>query len=299
MQQLLKNILLENINNDRIYNISEFLKDYNQPKSNFNLSDFNELHLFLMHKYHNHKNLGSLYSDLKISKLLHTISAGLSLKEFESKIEELTLIPTKRGINLGQLVTNSFNSKILDLSGWLKIYFDKIKGSSVNKPTYRIYLAVDNSCLHRFALLFIKQCELNHVHYQFKINNGNGENKYDNVVMYAAANELPLYIHCIANVLDKHPEIKLDQQCPIAYPFDKNIAVAPYLDTETESYSQIVSNAIGYYRENAESRDEFISNVEEYFARILKTTEILCTEIRNANFGCYNYPIEIETPKRK
>ncbi len=275
MQQLLKNILLENINNDVIDNISDFLKKYNQPKSSFNYSDFENLKLFLMYKYHTHKNLKSLLKGENISLFPNTISAGLSLEQFKAELKKLAIIPTNgNSISLEQLLHNGFNMKILNLSGWFKIYSDKIKGCSVNVSTHRIYLAVDNSYLHKFALLFIKQCELFHLHYQFKINNANGQNSYDNVVIYANKNELLTYISCIRNVLNNSPEIKINQQCILAYPFDKSIAVAPYLDKDNKSYSQIVSNKISYFREIAESKSEFMINVENYFKEILKPIEL-------------------------
>lgn len=299
MQPLLKDILLENINNDVIYNVSDFLKSYNQPKSDFDYSAFDELKIFLMHKYHNHKNLSSLFKDSKISELLHTISAGLSLEQFKIEIKKLGLISTDRGISLEQLVHNSFNSRIINLSGWFKIYSDKIKGSTVNDPTQRIYLAVDNSYVHKFALLLIKQCELFHLSYQFKITNANGKNNYDNVVIYANENEIPTYINCLVNILNKYPEIKMNQQCLLAYPFDQNIAIAPYLDTKDKSYSQIVSSVISHYRENAESRLEFISNVDNYFNQMLKPTETLCDEIKNTMFYDSSCPSEIEISKKR
>lgn len=281
MQPLLKDILIENVNNENIYDIYRFLKNYNQPESYFNDSDFEELYYSLMHKYHNHKNLGSLFEDEKYSKILHNISAGLSLEDFEKEIKRLALIATDRGISLGQFVYNTFNKKIISLSGWFKIYSDRLKGSTINDHTQRIFLAVDNSYLHKFSLLLVQQLELFHIHYQFKINNGDGGNSYDNVVIYLSEEELPIYIKCILNILDKHPEIKINQQCVLAYPFDKNIAVAPYLDTKYESYSQIVCKKIVQFRQKALSLDEFISNVENYFNQTLAPTEKLCEEIRN------------------
>lgn len=296
MQEDLKNILLEKVNDyDVIDHMYDYLKNYNQPQSSFNNDAFYKLQILLMHQFHNHNNLSSLgfrYS------MLHEISCGLSLEEFENKIKGLNYISTDTRLNLEQLVFNAFNREVLSLGGWFKIYADKIKGTTISNPTHRIYLAVDNSCLHRFALLLLQQCSLRHIQYQFKINNGNLQNNYDNVVIYTNEEELPKYIHSIETILNKNKKIKFNQQCLIAYPYDKNIAIAPYIDTKTESYSQIVCNSISYYRDNAESKLEFISNVDQYFNKVLGSTKRLCEEIRMTRTISNNISANVNSKRR-
>lgn len=278
MQALLKDILLEKINDDVIYTMGDYLKRYNQPDSYFNYDEFYKLKLVLMHKYHNHKNLCSL--NPQKFNMLHQISCCLSLEQFEEEIDKLGSITTDNGMSLEQRVHNAFGNKVLHLGGWFKIYADEIKGTTVSDITHRIYLAVDNSCLHKFALSLVNECGLFHVQYRFKINNGDLENQYDNVVIYANKEELPAYIHCIEKVLNKNPEIKFNQKYLIAYPYDKNIAVAPYLDTNNESYSQIVSEMISDCRDDANSREDFILKVDRCLNGVLDSTKTLCDKIK-------------------
>lgn len=298
MHPLLKEIVLENINNERIDDISNYLKTYNQPNSNFEDSAFLELKLYLMYLYNKNQKISSLYKNKNEEENLQTFPPEISFEQFKLEMKKLNLIATNRGLNLEQLVHNSFNRKIINLSGWFKIYADKIKGSFINQPTHRIYLAIDNSCLHKFALLIIKECERKKIAYQFKINNGNGENSADNVVIYANQTEVVSYIKSIKTILAEHPEIAINPTYLLAYPFDQTIAIAPYMDTKEKSYSEIVSDTIRNLRENASSKTEFISDIEIYLNQILQSSKILCHEIRKTLFNDALVVLEDESIKR-
>ena len=281
MNPELKDVLIKNINDfDNIYNMGYYLKKYKQPESNFNFLDFMDLKTYLMQQYHNSKGLSSLFDEQNIVQILKSIPRNLSKDEFINEVNKLEQFKLSSETDLNLILHNAFNGQVLDLGGWFKIYSTKITEKSEIEITHRIYVAVDNFCLHKFALALIKCCEVCNVPYEFKINNGDGENQYDNVVIYSNEIDLPKYIYIITKILNKMPSIKVNKSCLIGHQYDNNIVVAPYIDYDLESYSSIVSDKIAYYRDCSEDRNDFLRNVENYLEEILFSTKELCDKIK-------------------
>lgn len=295
MEELLKKLLLEKINDDEIDYFSKYLKSYNQPESNFNEEWKQLLLLSLLQTYNKYIGLPKLFYEseeiILPSSLINIDSHYMSEEQFSKELNKLSNINNKDGKNIKKILYQRFNRMIIgttDLrnieSGWLKIYSRKLKveGKKMSPQTaHRIYLSVDNSCLHKFAYLLLSHCQVFYLYdYEFKINDKNGKNFYDNVVIYATQEQLPKYIKIINKILEENPDITMNQPCLIAHKYDSNIVVAPYIDTESESYSDIVSEAISRLRDVAKTREEFIQMVEEYFKYTLLSTKKLCDDLK-------------------
>lgn len=281
MNQELKEILLKNINNyDIIFSMDTYLKQYKQPLSKFNDMEYDNLKFYLMYQYHKCKNLSSLFTEPYVIEILNRIPTNLSQADFVNEINKLTKYNYNSSIDLCESVNRRFKNKVLKVSGWLKLYSNNVIGSPISETTHRIYVAIDNAYLHKFSFLLVKYCELYNISYQFKINNVDEGNQYDNVVIYSNENELPKYIYVITEILNRISNIKVNKPCLIGYPYDNNIVVAPYIDTEFESYSSIVSKNIAYYRDYSEDRKDFFRNVENYLNDTLFSTKQLCEKIK-------------------
>ena len=94
-----------------------------------------------------------------VTLILNSIPVNLSYNAFVQELEKLKY-ERVNNTHLLQRLHNVFNRYVLSLGGWFKIYSDKIIGAHLSDTTHRIYVAVDNSCLHNFALLLVKYCEL-------------------------------------------------------------------------------------------------------------------------------------------
>ena len=286
MNKDLEEFLIENINNDDVLdNLSESIKLYRQPKSNYNEEDHRMFKYYMMREYHaNGKPLSSLFrldSEQEIGKLLDDIPKDLSLEDFIAKVKS---IEQQTG-TLESATVNRFNRKVLGsnnpvLVGWNYIYSDKLGNAPVHQKDYRIYLPIDNSCLHRFAVLLTEECKKNDIDYYFKINYDNDSsfdtNQYDNVVVYLAQEELEGYVRSIRTVLFRHPEIKTNQPSILGYNLDGTIVITPDLEDGIQSYTDIVCGKIVNLRDTETTRADFLMGVDTFMSNLLNPVQEYC-----------------------
>lgn len=170
--------------------------------------------------------------------------------------------------NFYNLVSRSLRNreKLIESFEWKAFQKDKLENKILNNQNflYKIYLSVPNECLEQFAMRLLANCVSKKVDYDFKINNNSNINRSDNVVIYATDENYQKYIDVIHEVL-KSPGLKTNngQQHLLAFPYDEDISVAPYIDQKGESFSSIVCNNICRLKNQSSNFEDFYFQVSE------------------------------------
>lgn len=283
MNEELREVLSENYNNyDVLNNLDNYIKKYNQPKSEFNKSEYDKMVYYLMKEYHDSIGLRNLYKNDKryeMAKELDDIPKKTDINSFYRKIRTIPIQKPEL------YLLNRFHKMVIHNGAWNHIYSNLLRGDPENQKNLRIYLPVDNSTLNRFAIFFTEECKKNGINYFYKINHDTSnsekddQNKYDNVVIYLNEEELQAYITSIKSVLQKHPEIKLNQSNMLGYKYDNNISIAPNIEDGFDAYSSIVCKKIISIRNNTNSKEEFLYEVDNYMHDLLDPISEYCNNI--------------------
>lgn len=268
------------------HEFTSHLKTYKQPTSNF---DEKYYMVPIYQAMYNAYQAGTLEKFFEASDrdeaMKGYFTEGLSLKEFMAELNKLDMLfheynrVLKKDESLKDRVVRRFMNNFCGNDGWMKFYTSRLESDVETEFEYRIYLAVDNSSLHRFASALMSACKYYGVPYEFKINNAEGQNQYDNFVFYTSEENLAGAIKAIQAVLARPNGTKLNQPCLIAYPYDENIRVAPEISFK-RSYSEETDLMLEDVALHSEGKENFVSNVDYNLDIVLQDTQIACSKVR-------------------
>ena len=174
-----------------------------------------------------------LYDDLII---IHNKNSSFNEEELKKFIISFSILNTnKNDINpleletywekLSKINPDKFKQMKADLEKYFKHWIQIEPQTSKNEEkNIKLYLSVDNSCLHLFAnkllLAFLRQ-DLKD--FSFKINNDQSINRRDNVVVYCNEENIGVYIKIIQEIIKENPNLIFNSPHLLGIPYDNNI----------------------------------------------------------------------------
>ena len=104
---------------------------------------------------------------------------------------------------------------------WIQIETPDSKNELRN---IKLYLSIDNSCLHLFANKFLLASlnqDLKDI--SFKVNNNQDINRRDNVVIYCNSENIGFYLKIVQEVIKENPNLIFNSPHLLGIPYDNNI----------------------------------------------------------------------------
>lgn len=257
--------LIDAINSSKLdYNdIYDKVNVIKKKKSNFNIESYNEIVYLQMYIYHLKNGINTLSKNGNIPEL---IPKRISYEQFKIELEKYKNIEYKNEViseikNLFQEIIRLANFKLLDKGYWTKIYSSSTSYEEV-KETGKLYVSIDNAYLYQFACLLFTNCLKNGIYnYEFKVNNDQGINRTDNLVIYFTEDNLNSYLSIINELKQTYPEFNFNYSHILGKELSDGVAIAKdYKDGS--SFTEKICSTILELRKKGYDAETIVNSIE-------------------------------------